>query len=280
MALSYNIYGDVLPKTPWYFGLYVLFFIACLGLYLHARRADNQNKHQDYRALAEGLRVQLFWRLAGLPDSVADHYLRKQRSELTWIRNAIQVWRISADHACAVGPVGGVQQTDRMKQLLEHWVEEQRRYFADRARKDERKLEHLERFVRALVALSLALALALAAAFLARSWWGHALHLAERWVSLADHEPGCVVLLITMFSVSAALVRSYIETMALSEHTRQYERMSLLFENAAQRLEEAVAAGNHEEARHLVRELGKEALAENGDWLLLHRQRPLDVPGG
>jgi hypothetical protein len=30
----------------------------------------------------------------------------------------------------------------------------------------------------------------------------------------------------------------------------------------------------------LIEELGKEALSENGDWILLHRDRPLDVPHG
>ena len=28
----------------------------------------------------------------------------------------------------------------------------------------------------------------------------------------------------------------------------------------------------------LIEELGKEALVENGDWVLLHRERPLQVP--
>ena len=41
-------------------------------------------------ALAEGLRIQIFWRLAGISDAAADHYLRKQRSELDWIRRAMR----------------------------------------------------------------------------------------------------------------------------------------------------------------------------------------------
>ena len=44
-------------------------------LYLWAKWwGDYDNKYFDYRALAEGLRVQIFWRIAGLRDSVADHY--------------------------------------------------------------------------------------------------------------------------------------------------------------------------------------------------------------
>ena len=31
-------------------------------------------------------------------------------------------------------------------------------------------------------------------------------------------------------------------------------------------------------ARTLVSDLGKEALAEHGDWLMLHRERPIELP--
>jgi len=34
------------------------------------------------------------------------------------------------------------------------------------------------------------------------------------------------------------------------------------------------------EVQALLEELGKEALVENGDWVLLHRERPLEVPHG
>jgi hypothetical protein len=35
---------------------------------------------------------------------------------------------------------------------------------------------------------------------------------------------------------------------------------------------------HYQPAQHLIEELGKEALEENGDWVLLHRERPLEVP--
>ena len=57
---------------------------------------DYQNKHQDYRALAEALRIQFFWHVAGVPAKVVDHYLRKQRGALEWIRNALRAWDAEA----------------------------------------------------------------------------------------------------------------------------------------------------------------------------------------
>jgi hypothetical protein len=54
--------------------------------------------------------------------------------------------------------------------------------------------------------------------------------------------------------------------------------MHQLFARAAQRLKELLEAGREEEARKLVEDLGKEALAESSGWLLLHRDRPLEMP--
>src|SRR5262249_5413270 len=81
MALIFDVYTELLRDRHWVLLLYpIVWATAYLGLYVRASRGDYQNKHQDYRALAEGLRVQFFWSLAELPDSVADHYLSKQRS--------------------------------------------------------------------------------------------------------------------------------------------------------------------------------------------------------
>ncbi|HEY5780890.1 MAG TPA: hypothetical protein VIT66_03315, partial [Lysobacter sp.] len=48
--------------------LFLVFFLAGMGVVLLARRREWQRKHLDYRALAEGLRVQSYWRRAGIVD--------------------------------------------------------------------------------------------------------------------------------------------------------------------------------------------------------------------
>ncbi len=53
-----------------------------------------QDRFQDYRALAEGLRVEFYWRLARVRESVYDHYLARQEGELDWIRNAMRAARL------------------------------------------------------------------------------------------------------------------------------------------------------------------------------------------
>ncbi len=62
--------------------------------------------------------------------------------------------------------------------------------------------------------------------------------------------------------------------MAFAEHARQYGVTSIYYQEANNQL----CKGDLTAAdMDLFLALGKEALAENGDWLLLHRDRPLEV---
>jgi hypothetical protein len=100
-------------------------------------------------------------------------------------------------------------------------------------------------------------------------------------VQLAIGEHNHFLLLgIGVFPVIAALLQNYLQKNALVEHKRQYERMSGFYNRAKSHLEKLIAANRLREAQSFIGELGREALAENGDWILTHRDRPLEVPKG
>jgi hypothetical protein len=77
-----------------------------------------------------------------------------------------------------------------------------------------------------------------------------------------------------MFLVAAAVMVAYGEKMAFSEHTRQYQGTSHVFRAADKRITDGPLTPAEAEQ---FRNLGKEALQENGDWLLIHRDRPLEI---
>jgi len=56
--------------------------------------------------------------------------------------------------------------------------------------------------------------------------------------------------------------------------------MSVFFNRAKIHLEKLIGENRLSEAQSFIGELGREALAENGDWILTHRDRPLEVPKG
>ncbi len=85
----------------------------------------------------------------------------------------------------------------------------------------------------------------------------------------------------TMCFFLPALVFVYAEFHGLAEAVARSEQMSSIFARAEQMLRELPpdwdAQKREEQERRIYRELGREALHENGEWLLLHRERPLDI---
>src|SRR5262249_48623119 len=77
----------------------------------------------------------------------------------------------------------------------------------------------------------------------------------------------------TLTLVVAGFLHLYAKTLSIAEHARQYGRMSLFFDIAEQRARAWLDAGQTAQFQALTRELGQEALAENGAWVLLHRER-------
>lgn len=234
--------------------LYVLCLATAWAWFLWARHRQIQTKYLDYRALAEGLRVQFFWRFAGLSGSAADHYLRKQRSELDWIRHALSSLDLTTGGRDAGPPAADAR---RLGLVLSSWLEEQARYYAAAARKNDGRNRYINRLTGAVFAVGLALA------FLKPF--------------LDSSHP--LVILIGLCPATAAFVKTWADKRAVAQLSRQYERMAVLFVAAAKSGREALAEGRTDEVLAVLREAGREALAENGDWVLLYRERQVRVPG-
>ncbi|MCP5020720.1 MAG: hypothetical protein GY930_02990, partial [bacterium] len=70
-------------------GLTLGFLLLSAFVFRKYLKGNDERKRFDYRALAEGLRVQIAWSVAGVAHSVDSHYMQRQRSEMDWIRCAI-----------------------------------------------------------------------------------------------------------------------------------------------------------------------------------------------
>jgi len=66
-----------------------------------------------------------------------------------------------------------------------------------------------------------------------------------------------LLVLITLAPVVAALIGAFIEKNALAEHTKQYERMSALFNRAKHHLHDLLHENELERAEEFLVELGK-----------------------
>lgn len=114
--------------------------------YRRYRRGENENHRFDLRALAEGLRVQFFWDIAGIPESVPANYMQRQQGELTWIRYAIGALALPFERSQrAFESLAPESRQELLVAAVRCWVGGQRDYFhrAGRRAKDRRHRCHL-----------------------------------------------------------------------------------------------------------------------------------------
>ena len=246
--------------------LFMVVFVLAFGIYWMAKHGGWQQRFLDYRGLSEGLRVQFFWRAAGLDQCVADHYMRRQCGELDWIRQA--VGGVTAGFGPPL-PANGPW----LAWVKTAWIDGQYRSFAGvpesgqegSAKREARRFARINKF---------AAPFAVAGSILTLLWkMGHAMHISiPGWLGQSCQLLGPLLLAL------AVAIKAFIETMAYKENSRRYEKMAFLFAQGKQAATELLSQDEQESCRRVLLEIGKEALAENGDWLLQHRARPLRMP--
>src|SRR5690606_481190 len=110
MGLMFLLYWDI--SAMQYFVFAFLFFLACAAaMQFAATRQGWHRKYLDYRALAEGLRVQFYWAAAGVnSENISKfahvNFLQTQDPELGWIRNVMRVAGMRCDAHPARSPEG------------------------------------------------------------------------------------------------------------------------------------------------------------------------------
>lgn len=238
---------------------------ATLGLFatgaMVAWMGDRRSWHRrylDYRVLAEGLRVQAYWAIATVPSAqrvrfAYDSFLQKQDVELGWIRHAMRGVALGGERRASDAGLAWV---------IEHWVGDggpvgQLGYFRRRTAERERQHRHTTLLGRASLALSLLCATTLLAA--------------------GNHlDPPTVKLLLVTTGVAALFAgvrEAYSHKLADKELIKQYRFMTRVFANAAERLARDPSPGRQ---RQVLEALGEVALEEHAEWILMHRERPLE----
>lgn len=254
--VGYSTIPDQQPLLYAFLGLFALGFC----LYEIARRGDWHRKYLDYRVLAEGLRVQFFRAIAGVGNAgdgrfAYENFLQMQDAELGWIRHVMRDVELQASPPTDTGEAG-------LNFALNHWVggasdSGQLGYYANEARQRYR-LHRLTEGVGALCLWS-GIAIAVVLAVLARE-----LDSVVRTVMLV---------LLGLLPLIAAIRGAYSYKRADKELIKQYRFMANIFRNARRRLN---AASDAEEKREVLRVLGNAALDEHAEWILMHRERPLE----
>lgn len=246
--------------------------VVTLLLYFVARRNDYENRYQDYRSLAEGLRVQEAWYCAGLTRKLVDLcYLRMQQSELQWIRMALRCAYLLFCEDAEYAEACPTHATCR------EWIDGQWSFYNTK-RVDQARRQHI---VTTISNLTLAAGIAIFAIASGASLVN------ARWPFIPPHSwlvdpnsPFALAQFLTVPLPLAALVGTllwqYSEKRSYASNARRYQRMFIVFDRARRKLQ-AIGDDHTDKALAVIDDLGQEALIEHGDWLLSRRDRPLSL---
>ena len=258
MGFSFILYSDLEAVQALLWAFLGFFGVAASGQFL-AKRRGWQRKYLDYRTLAEGLRVQFYWAVAGVTSSrkwkfAHDSYLQSQNPEFGWIRNVMRVAGMRNDAAPSTDQAG-------LSFTLEEWVggpdKGQLGYFRRKAHERIKRFALTER----LGNLSLITSVITVFVFLFA-----ASNLSEMAANILRVVMGSTLLLY-------GVREGYTFATATKELIKQYEFMLRIFDDAHRRLTEV---DDPDDKRQILSALGQSALDEHSDWILMHRERSLD----
>jgi hypothetical protein len=283
-ALFSHVGGASVVFSNLFLAAYSLCFVVLFVVFFRARAGRHQERFLDYRALAEAMRVAVFWRLVGIgvrPSDVkadalghgagvdadtmgvlAHAYPIKQPSELAWVKICLR----NLELLDRVEGVADERALDPVCHAIARrsWVHGQCAFFRRRGSRHGALAEFLETW--AAVLLVVPVFGLVPFAILSAGQGGETATVGLR---------GMLLLVIGVLPGLAAAMTGYSERLALKGQARQYDRMRVLFEHAYDLLPEKIDSATAPLARSIYRELGIEAMKENAEWVAVYRQRPI-----
>ena len=287
--------------SPWLAGAYLLCTVGLLITYaVCVEKKGWFEFHLGGRALAEALRVQTQWNAVEIRQSVSDHYLHTHRTCLAQVRRAVRGWNLlSGAHQDRDEESEVLQIPERIAFVQEGWLRHSLKFFTENGCKFENWHQMCHKTSRLLLYLALA---TLGIQLVAWICTGPVLdHVHKPPVQHYALHHGLVMGFFVLLTLSAAL-HTYDDRRGNRVYVQRYRWMREVFARAlhvSERISGALAANaphadDTEKEKGLKGEVAKEELAkyrqllldtgieslqETAQWILLHRDRPVE-PGG
>ncbi|HZL40076.1 MAG TPA: hypothetical protein VFC45_07325 [Pseudolabrys sp.] len=256
---------------------YTAFVAVIYVIFFRARVMRHQEQFLDYRALAEALRVAVYWSILGIDEQgpaasdgsdantmgmLANSYPIKQPSELAWVKMCLRTPE-RAREASRTDAKSGIDPAAHAV-VRRYWVAGQLSYFGLQGARHTRRAEALEGWALILLFVTPFILVPL----LVVTAFGTSQSLDPVWHKF-------FLVIVGILPGLAAALTGYSERLAMKAQARQYDRMRTLFGRAYDLLPETVDGDLAPLVRSLYYELGTEAMKENAEWVAIYRQRPI-----
>ena len=231
-------------------------------IYFYSRITKDHTKYLYNRTLAEALRIQFYWNIAGINHNVSDYILRIHRKEFTWIEHILSsIYGIS--YNCK--PIT----SSAIKDLTENWVKNQADFFESSIRRMTQKLfqYHIISNISFIIAFALLLSIFFLQNFYVKNHY-------------MEHLQVVIGTLLSIF----ALIRGFIQIKGYDQLLNQYDLMNVLYQKAEAKINQVSSTlletnEQHAYLKELFFIIGQEALIENGNWYLILKEKEPGIEG-
>jgi hypothetical protein len=261
LLLTLEVYKDIWMNLL-VLGIAMFFLVIATSIYLYSKYTKNHIKYLYNRTLAEALRIQFYWNIAGINKNVSDYILRIHRKEFTWVKHILS----SVYGLCYnIRPVT----SDAIQELTENWVKNQADFFGSSIIKMSKRLTKYQRISNTSFITGFALLLSI--------------FFLERFYEAHDFMNTLIVSIEILLGLFA-LIKGYTHLKGYEQLLNQYELMQVIYERAEAKIAEINKAQMNEDHRRAYLEelffvIGKEALIENGNWYLIFKEKEPEIEG-
>lgn len=254
------LFAFPLPTIVYWVSIAVFLIGYGLALFLRYRI-----RFYRFRTIAEALRIQLFWRIAGMSDCVSGYYRSHQLPKTDWLRAAIN----GLDVLFAAPEDVNFNKTpsERLTFVREVWINGQLQFFQDRLAKGEPTYTNSRTEIWLIAVWLVSIVL-----FPFIPTWMEFLH--ARCALITE----CLQIAYGLLLVSLPIYGLYIFWNTIKHpqsELNRYKQMLFPFDRAILLLK---SEPESKEPDVVFRQLGTEAIAENASWYLSMEERKLTLP--
>jgi hypothetical protein len=243
-------------------GVAMMMMVIATAIYFYSRSKLDHKKYLINRTLAEGLRIQFYWSLAGINRNVSEFFLRIHRKDFTWVKHLISaIYGLTYE----IRPISD----DIIDELTDIWVKAQAKFFRSSILRMRRHMAFFN--VISNGSFILAFGMLISLLFLSNYYEG-------------QHIINLILVVIGTLLGIFALIKAYIQMKGYEQLVNQYELMSVIYARAESKIAETDTYDlTDEQRRAYLKELffviGKEALIENGSWYLIFKEKEPEIEG-
>jgi hypothetical protein len=261
LVTALEVYSNLLLSNL-LLGIVMLLAFSATAVYLYSKSADNHKKYLYYRTLAEALRIQFYWNIAGINKNVSDYILRIHRQDFTWIKYIMSaIYGVTFNNRTIT--------TESVADLIFNWVENQANFFRSSVTRMTKQLGLFSKISNISFIIGFAL---LVSIFFLGDYYK------------TNNLMNLLLVIIGMLVGLFALLKGYVKMKGYEQLLNQYELMNLIYSRAESKTLETETYNLDQESRNAyLKELffvvGKEALIENGNWYLIFKEKEPEIKG-